>query len=90
MPNPDRKRRMISLRLSEAEFEGLKTHYRIYGARNASDLARLALQRLMTDIPTSQDTIVEKLAELDDRVHALEENAARMAQANREETSVPT
>ena len=39
---------MITLRLTEEEYEALKTRYRIYGARNISELARLALQRLIT------------------------------------------
>ena len=63
---------MISLRLSEVEYEVLKTHYRTYGARNVSELARLALQRIMTGAAGSPEGLAAKLAELDDRVHALE------------------
>jgi hypothetical protein len=73
MSDPDyRRRRMISLRLSEVEYEDLKTHYRTYGARNVSDLARLALQRIMTAPAGPQEGLAAKLAELDARVHALE------------------
>jgi len=72
MPDSDRRRKMISLRLSEVEYEVLKTHYRTYGARNISDLARLALQRIMTGPDTSHDGFAAKLAELDGRVQALE------------------
>ena len=50
MPDSDHRRKMISLRLSEVEYEVLKTHYRTYGARNISELARLALQRIVTDL----------------------------------------
>jgi hypothetical protein len=39
---------MISLRLSEEEYELIKTRDHIYGSRNISELARLALQRVMT------------------------------------------
>jgi hypothetical protein len=63
---------MISLRLSEVEYEVLKKEYRIYGARNVSDFARLALQRIMTGSTASHDPCATKLAELDHRVHALE------------------
>jgi len=63
---------MISIRLSEVEYEVLKTHYRTYGARNVSDLARLALQRIMTGAAASQDAFAAKLAELNERVLALE------------------
>jgi hypothetical protein len=72
MPDSDRRRKMISLRLSEVEYEVLKTHYRTYGARNISDLARLALQRIMTEPDASQESFAAKLAELDGRVQALE------------------
>ena len=72
MPDPDRRRKMISLRLSEVEYEILKTHYRAYGARNVSDLARLALQRIMTGSAGPPDDFAAELAELDERVHTLE------------------
>jgi hypothetical protein len=72
MPDLARRRKMISLRLSEVEYELLKKHYRTYGARNVSDLARLALQRIMNGSAASQDSYAAKLAELDNRVHALE------------------
>jgi hypothetical protein len=76
MLDPDRRKKMISLRLSEEEFELLKTRYHTYGARNVSDLARQALQRIMTGSPGPQNEFVKKLAELDDRVHALESHLA--------------
>jgi hypothetical protein len=72
MPDSDRRRKMISLRLSEVEYEVLRTQYRTYGARNVSDLARLALQRIMTGSAAPRDGFAAKLAELDERVHALE------------------
>ena len=76
MLDPDRRRKMISLRLSQTEYELLKTQYRTYGARNVSDLARLALQRIMSGSGRSQDNFAAKLAELDNRVHALESHVA--------------
>ena len=45
MLDPDRRKKMISLRLSEEEYELLKASYHTHGARNVSDLARQALQR---------------------------------------------
>jgi hypothetical protein len=72
MPDSDRRQKMISLRLSEVEYEGLKTHYRIYGARNISELARLALQRIVTDSAGPQDGFAAKVSELDERVRQLE------------------
>jgi hypothetical protein len=78
MPDLGRRRKMISLRLSEVEYDLLKTHYRTYGARNVSDLARLALQRIMNGSAASQDTLAAKLTELDDRVQTLESHIALM------------
>jgi hypothetical protein len=72
MSDSKRRKKMISLRLSEAEYEVLKKDYRIYGARNVSDLARLALQRIMTESVSHQDGCAPKLVDLDHRVLALE------------------
>ena len=80
MPHSDHKTRMISLRLSEAEYDLLKTQYRIYGARNVSDLARLSLQRIMTGLAGPPYDFAAKLAELDGRVRALESVARRTAE----------
>jgi hypothetical protein len=63
---------MISLRLSELEYEVLKSQYRYYGVRNVSELARLALQRIMTAPIAPTSDVAAKLSELDERVHALE------------------
>lgn len=71
---------MISLRLSEVEYEILKTHYRTHGARNVSDLARLALQRMLNGSDASQDDFAAKLAALDDRIHTLESRVSLLLQ----------
>jgi hypothetical protein len=67
---------MISLRLSEVEYEVLKTHYRTYGARNISELARLALQRIVAGPDGLQDGFAAKLSELDKRILHLESQVA--------------
>jgi hypothetical protein len=74
---------MISLRLSEVEYEVLKTQYRTYGARNVSDLARLALQRIMTGPGGSQEGLAAKLAELDGRIHSLETHVSFLLERER-------
>jgi hypothetical protein len=76
MPDSDRRRKMISLRLSEVEYEVLKAQYRFYGARNVSELARLALQRIITGPSGPAIDFAAKLSELDERVHALESRAS--------------
>ena len=83
MPDSDRRNKMISLRLSKVEYEVLKTHYRTYGARNVSDLARLALQRIMTGSAASQDDFVARLSELDGRVRALESRVSLLLERER-------
>ncbi|MGD0522809.1 MAG: hypothetical protein ABSA48_16245 [Terracidiphilus sp.] len=83
MPDSDRRQKMISLRLSKVEYEGLKTHYRIYGARNVSELARLALQRIVTDSAGRQDGFSAKLSELDERIHRLESQVALLLERER-------
>jgi predicted Ser/Thr protein kinase len=72
MPDSVYRSKMISFRLSQVEYEVLKKEYRTYGARNVSELARLALQRIMNGSAASHDACAAKVAELDDRVHALE------------------
>jgi hypothetical protein len=72
MSDFDHRNRMISVRLSEVEYELLKAHYRICGARSVSDLARVALQRIMTGWDASEPALAERLTKLDDRVHNLE------------------
>jgi len=67
---------MISLRLSEVEYEVLKRHYRFYGVRNVSELARLALQRIINGPVGPASDFAAKLSELDERVHALESRAS--------------
>lgn len=72
MSDFERKKKMISLRLSDAEYQSLKSQYRTHGARNISDLARLALQQIMQASAAPKDSFDVKLAILEDRVQALE------------------
>lgn len=63
---------MISLRLSEVELDFLKKRFRAYGARSVSDLARLALQRLMHNWDAPDHNLGEKFTTLETRVSSLE------------------
>jgi hypothetical protein len=78
----DYKTKMISLRLSEVEFEFLKTRHQTYGARSVSDLARLAVQWLMqgsdpAKMPANISSVTEAVANLKVRVATLENQMNR-------------
>ena len=79
MPDSDHRRKMISLRLSEVEYDVLRTRYRAYGTRNVSELARLALHRIVAESAGPQNDFAARLSELDDRVSALESQLAFVA-----------
>jgi hypothetical protein len=79
MPDPERRKKMISLRLSDAEYEALKSKYSAHGARNVSDLARLALHHLMQDRPIPTQDFALRLADLEDRISMLERQVSRLA-----------
>jgi hypothetical protein len=84
MSDTDRRKKMISLRLSEAEYEALKAHYRTYGTHNISELARLALQRIMNVSAGPQDGFAGQLADLDERVHQLESHVSLLLEREKE------
>jgi hypothetical protein len=83
MLDPDRRKKMISLRLSEEEYELLKARYHTYGARNVSELARQALQHIMTGSPPPQHDFAADLTQLAGRVHALEASVALLLAAEK-------
>ncbi len=62
---------MISIRLSEEEYKSLKSCYGKYGARNVSDLARLALKRIL-EVSAPEDQVERRLIALALRVQELE------------------
>jgi hypothetical protein len=83
MSDSERKKRMISLRLSDTDYTILKSQYHSHGARNVSDLARLALQQMMHLSAAPRDGLALKVAELEDRVHALECEVSLLAERER-------
>lgn len=72
MLDSERRIKTISLRLSEVEYEGLKTQYQTHGARSVSDLARVALRNAMTGSSSSHCGLAAKVVELDGRLQAIE------------------
>jgi hypothetical protein len=76
MPDPSRKCKMISLRVSAEEYAALHTVYASYGARNVSDFARLAMQRVIGHPHVSDSASMAKIHELDDRLSTVEKRLA--------------
>jgi hypothetical protein len=72
MPEQNRKSKMISLRLSAEEYKALHALYQSYGARNVSDFARLAMQRIIGHPAPAMDASIPKITELDERLSVVE------------------
>jgi hypothetical protein len=76
---PDQpKSKMISLRVSPEEYRALHAVYPSYGARNVSEFARLAMQRVMGHPMPATSASFSKINELDERLAALEEKFASL------------
>lgn len=72
MSDHNRRSKMISLRLSEEEYEALRTLYPNYGARNISDFARLAIQRVISNSAAADSGLLTIVHDLDHRLGRLE------------------
>jgi hypothetical protein len=72
MAKQDRKCKMISLRITAGEYDALHTLYPSYGARNVSDLARLALQQVIQNPVSSDNGLLARIHDMDDRLRAVE------------------
>ena len=82
MPVIKRKSRMISFRLSDEEYEHLVNLCQTQGARSLSDLARAAMQSLITNGGNGNGTadIEERISHLDGRVKVLDRAVERLSQ----------
>lgn len=80
MPRLYSKTKMISFRLSASEYEALKSLHLSRGARNVSELARSAIQRMIVGNPTLglDDPVQAQLVDLHHRVSSLESMVARL------------
>jgi hypothetical protein len=76
-----RKSRMISFRLSDQEYEHLVNLCQTQGARSLSDLARAAMQCLITNGGANGSAgIEERVSHLDGRVKVLDRAVERLSQ----------
>jgi hypothetical protein len=75
-----RKNRIISLRLSEREFEALKTLYHAHGARSISDFVRSTMNRVISQTPRDNGSLELKVQEMDGKLSLLDGEVARLTQ----------
>ena len=70
---------MVSFRLSEEEYEGLRRICMTVGARSLSDIARDAVQRLLNNGTEPKSDGEAKLHALYERMDALDHEVKRLA-----------
>ncbi len=76
-----RKSRMISLRLSDDEYEALRSLYRLHGSRSVSEFARNAMQKVIGEtVPSASSTLETRIVDLDAKMASLDHEVARLVQ----------
>ena len=80
-----RKTRTISLRLTEEEFEALKSLYAAHGSRSISDFARTAMQNFILEPPKDSFSLELKVQEIDGKVRILGSEVARLSRLLKKE-----
>lgn len=78
MPVLNPKSRMISLRLSDEEFEKLRSLYRVHGSRSVSEFARNAMQKVIAEEQVASSNIEGRLQELDHKMSSLDQEVGRL------------
>src|SRR5262245_32597455 len=76
-----RRSRMISFRVSEAEYDGLKTLCASEGARSVSDMARDAVHRLVSNHSGPANHVEMVVQLLQHRIEALDQEVRRLSRA---------
>jgi hypothetical protein len=78
---PSRKSRIISLRLSEKEYETLKACYASHGIRSLSEFARDAMHRMAAESAASAPAMKTRVEALDGKLAILSDQVSRLSQA---------
>ena len=78
MPETIRKNRTISLRLSQREFEALKSLYAANGAKSISEFIRAAMQPLIAEPSPNGHALELKVQEIDGKLSILDGEVARL------------
>ncbi len=73
-----RKKRTISLRLSEGEFEALKALHSAHGARNISEFIRATMHRVISEAAHETDSLEVRVQEMDGKLSVLDGEVARL------------
>jgi hypothetical protein len=73
-----RRSRMVSFRLSEDEYEGLKNICTIVGARSLSDIARDAVHRMLSDSPSPKKDLETEVQTLQGRMDVFDQELKRL------------
>lgn len=76
-----RKSKIISLRLSEEEYESLKLIYESRGVRSLSEFARDAMHRVVGGTPPDGVNIEDRVELLHGKVAMLEGEVSRLSRA---------
>lgn len=91
MAESKRKSKMISLRLSSAEYESLRAIYSQYGTRSVSEFARQAMQKVIEGATAGPQTSVIKmrLDELDGKMNVLDREVTRLVKVLEKQITIP-
>ena len=80
-----RKNRTISLRLSERDFEALKSLYAAHGARSISEFARTAMETVISRPVKDVCALELKIKEMDGKLTILDGEVTRLSRLIEEE-----
>ena len=84
---PTRKNRIISLRLSEQEYESLRSRYASHGVRSLSEFARDAMHRMLGDSPPDGAGIEDRVQMLGGKLAVLEDQVSRLSRVVEQEVA---
>jgi hypothetical protein len=71
------RNRLVNFRLSEDEFERLKSSCDVFGARSVSDFARSSVLSRLAEIPSSNESS-GRITDLDGKVATLEARVGQL------------
>ena len=74
------KTRILSLRISEKDFDALKSRYAAHGARSISEFARDAMQNMIAGHAAPSAALELRIQEIDGRLSLLDSEVSRLSQ----------